>query len=101
MAVDCSDPVRLFRQDFETAFLEAVVQQFHMVYANSLSLMQGEIEEFKSSRRRWRPPANSLKRLSRGQSILKSVATPRGPEVHEARDTGVRGTAASGGEGGT
>jgi hypothetical protein len=45
MGVDCSDPVKLFREDFPREFLAGVVRLLHAVYVESLSLMTGELSE--------------------------------------------------------
>ena len=45
MAIDCSDPVRLFRDDFPRGFLGEVVRQVQAIYIESHALMKGELKD--------------------------------------------------------
>jgi hypothetical protein len=83
MPVDCSDPVRLFREDFPPDFLGAIVQRLHVVYFDSLALMKGEVEEEELSAT-W-----GVFRRARIEGELRGLAARHGLRaVAERNDTG-------------
>src|ERR1700678_1588569 len=83
MGVDCSDPVKLFREDIPRKFLAAVVRLLHAVYTESLSLMTGELSDEEIS------AAWGVFRRAKIEGELRGLAARHGLKAFpERNDTG-------------